>query len=219
MNGAATLTRYLEVLVAQNFLLTEEALAINRLPEALHERAVELSETERRRAIERIVFDLLNPRPAQTVNWDRATFKASGKPKSLLDRRIWAAALGIVIVLLADLRPFMQPITHRFQTDVLMRFSPRFNPVPPPDNTEVEHLSDDALSVSWGLSTLGHRLYYRRARSASWQTSDQMRFNPGPQYIPTPPLRGPVDFAATAIDRHGHESALSAPIRVLIRLK
>lgn len=57
------LTPYLERLLDENYLLAREAQAVNRLPEALHERAVELSEAQRILAMEKIVSDLLNPMP------------------------------------------------------------------------------------------------------------------------------------------------------------
>ncbi len=60
-----TLSLYLEQMVEENYLLTKEAQAANRLPEDLQEKAVELSEAQRVLAMEKIVSDLLNPKTMQ----------------------------------------------------------------------------------------------------------------------------------------------------------
>lgn len=86
MNETTTpLSPYLEQMVKENYLLTKEAQAVNRLPDDLQEKAVELSEDLRVQAMEKIVSDLLNPKPAE-ANIATSSELISAFKEDLLDR-------------------------------------------------------------------------------------------------------------------------------------
>jgi len=69
----ASLSTYLRQMVKENYLLADEARMVARLPEALQEEAVERSEALRVPAMEKIVSDLLNPKPRrETTSLERA---------------------------------------------------------------------------------------------------------------------------------------------------
>ena len=78
-----TMSPYVQQLVKENYLLTQEGLAVSRLPDDLQEKAVELSEAQRVQAMETIVSNLLNPQGSPSSTMD--THSQEGFLKALLN--------------------------------------------------------------------------------------------------------------------------------------